>query len=116
MTEKKIQIAGREFAIVFNMQTILNFEDMSPRSFFGNDMHMLIDKIYLVVAAIIAANEKEEINADEIKQSGVEGIQQIVAAYDEVMKMAAVFFKIPAVEQKNEPEAPEDEDEQPKNE
>ena len=116
MKEKTIRIAGKEYQIVFNLQTILNFEEMANISFFGEDFHRFIHKIYLVASAIYAANDKADIKAEDMMKVDVNGVYDIIEAYNQTMQMANEFFKVPEVAKPEEPEPEKTEgDEKPKN-
>ena len=97
--EKKISINGKEFSVVFNVQTIINFEEIADKSFFGNSFSHLLDRISLVVGAVLAADEKSDIKVEDVmKDVDAKKIQEILEAYTIVMNLAEVFFKIPKVE------------------
>ena len=85
------------------MKTMLNYEEISGKSFFGEDFAHLKERIALIMSAALTADENTTLTVEEL-----------MAAYNIVMELCAEFMKIPAVEPK--PEKPsEDEEEKAKN-
>lgn len=115
--KKEITINGKNYPIVFNMKTMMNFEEISGKSFFGEEFAHLKERIALIIAAVLAANENTTLTAEEmIEAQDLKALQEILAAYQIVMELAGEFFKVPDIEKQNNPEK-EDEngDEKPKN-
>ena len=112
MTKKEITINGKTYPVVFNMKTILGFEEISGKSFFNEDFSMLRERIALVTAAVISADSNAELSIDNlIEADTLKQVQEILAAYTVVTEMATDFFKTPEVE----PQPKEKEGEQGKN-
>lgn len=115
MIKKEITINGKQYPVVFNMQTILNFEEVCNKSFFGEGFEMLKDRIALIISAVLAANKDAELTIDEMIQAeNYAVVQDIITAYATVMVLANEFFMVPAVEPKDEKPSEED-DEKAKN-
>jgi hypothetical protein len=115
MTQKEITINGQNYPIVFNMQTILNFEEISNKSFFCEGFDKLKDRIALIISAVLAVDKDIEITIEEMIQAdNFTVVQDVFTAYAIVMELANEFFKVPAVEPKDEKPAEED-DEKAKN-
>ena len=109
MTQKEITINGQSYPIVFNMQTILNFEEISNKSFFGEDFNKLKDRIALIISAVLAANKDTSLTIEDMIQTDRFSVmQEIFTAYAIVMELANEFFKVPAVEPKDEQPAEDD--------
>ena len=51
METKKITINGKEYPVVFNLQTIIYYEKDAKKTFFGEDFKQTEDRIYLIAAA-----------------------------------------------------------------
>lgn len=114
MTQKEITINGNVYPIQFTMDTMLNFEEIADKSFFDTDLKRMKDRMALIMAAVITANEKTTLTVEDLRGSGdLEAVQQIIAAFNTVMEASTEFFKIPAVEPKDE--KPADDDDKAKN-
>ena len=102
MTQKEITINGKTYPIVFTMDTMMNFEEIADKSFFDTDLKRMKDRMAIIMAAVITANEKTTLTVDDLRGSGdFEAVQQIIAAFNTVMEASTEFFKIPAVEPKD---------------
>lgn len=110
MTQKEITINGKTYPIVFNLKTMVGYEDIIGRSFFGEKFEKLHERIALVIAAIYAADEDAGITSDDIlKNDSWESAKQVIEAFTAVILLSKEFFKIPEVEQKGSEEAKEKE-------
>ena len=84
--------------MAFNLQTMINFESITGKSFFGQDFKLIGDQTVLVVAAILSENSDADINYDGlVKASSFRTLQEIVEASNIIMALASDFFKIPDV-------------------
>ena len=102
MTKKEITINGKIYPVVFTIETMMNFEEIADKSFFETDLKKLKDRMALVIAAVIAADEKTTLTVDDLRGSeDIEAIQQVMAAFNVVMEASTEFFKIPSVEPKD---------------
>jgi len=109
---KEITINGKKYPVVFNMKTILGYEQISGKSFFGEDFAKMSERLALIVAAVVSAGGKEELSIDEmINADTMELVQEILEAYTVVIGMVNEFFKKPDVE----PNPNEEEGDQGKN-
>ena len=117
MTQKVITINNQQFPVVFTMDTLMNFEEIVNKSFFESDFKTFKDRMALVIAAVITADEKTTLTIEMLKGNGdFAAMQQIITAFNVVMELSGEFFKIPAVEPKDEKPAEETEgDDKPKN-
>jgi len=98
MTQKKITINGKEYPIVFTMDTLMNFETIVGKSFFETDFKTLKDRMALVIAAVITAKEDTDLTIEALKgNNDLEAIQQIINAYNIVSNAMLAFFKVPDV-------------------
>ncbi len=103
MNTKEITINGKTYPVVFNMKTILGYEQISGRSFFGEDFAKMSERLALIVAAVISAGSKEELSIDDmINADRMELVQEILTASTVVINMVNEFFKKPDVEPKQE--------------
>lgn len=101
MNKEKITINGKTYPVVFNMKTILGYEEISGKSFFGEDFSKMSERLALITAAVISAGGKEELSIDDmINADKLELVQEILAAYTVVIDMVNEFFKKPDVEPK----------------
>ena len=112
MTKKEITINGNTYPIAFTMDTMINFEEIADKSFFDTDLKRLKDRMAIIMAAVITADENTKLTVEELRGSGdLAAVQQIIAAFNVVMEASTEFFKIPAVEPKDEKPADEQTDE-----
>lgn len=93
MNERTVTIDGKEYPVLFNMSTLIAFEQNYNKSFFGENFDKLYPRVTLVFAAMFAADEK--ITADVLLKS--KDWQGITQAFNTIMEMAAEFFKVPQV-------------------
>lgn len=115
MQQKDITIGGKTYPVVFTLKTMMNFEEITGKSIFGETFDTLKERIALIMSAIFAADEKADITVEQLANAeSWEAAQDIVKAYVAVMELSAKFFNIPEVEPKDEP-APAEDEEQPKN-
>ena len=121
MTQKEITIKGKQYLATFDLQTMLNFESNTGRSFFNVSFEnmSLDDRINIIHAAVKSADDKTTLTIDGIKgQRSFDDMKAIMTASNEIIIMSADFFPIPEIEKKNNPEPPAEEtdgDEKPKN-
>ena len=120
MTQKEITINGKQYPVVFDLQTMMNFEEITNgTSFFGAPLDTLKHRVAIIAAAAISADDKTDLTVEAILgDKDYKAMQQIIAAYNIVMTLAGEFFPIPEIEKKNNPEPPAEEqsdDEKPKN-
>jgi hypothetical protein len=115
MKTKEITIGGKTYPVAFSMKTMLNFEEISGKPFFGETFDHLKERIAVIMSAVLTANENTSLTVDELMNGDDwEKVKEILGAYKTVMELCAEFMKIPAVEP--QPEKPsEDEDEKAKN-
>lgn len=112
MKQKTITIDGREYPVVFNMSTLVLYEQTVNKSFFGEDFAKLYNRIILIYAAMWAADEN--VNSDVLMQC--QDWKGINDAFLTVSEMATEFFNIPEIIKQDEHEAEgQQADEQPKN-
>jgi hypothetical protein len=101
MNMKEITINGKKYPVVFNMKTILGYEQISGKSFFGEDFSKMSERLALIVAAVISADSKADISIDDMMNADtMELVQEILTAYTVVIGMVNEFFKTPDVEPK----------------
>ena len=105
MNTKEITINGKKYPVVFNMKTILGYEQISGKSFFGEDFSKMSERLALIVAAVISADSKADISIDDMMNADrMELVQEILTANTIVIGMVNEFFKTPDVEPKQEEE------------
>lgn len=114
MTTKEITIAGVQYPVQFDLDTIMLFEEIVEHSFFADEFKTLKSQMALTVAAALSANKDTKLTVDVmLGAKDVKAYTEAVTAYTQVMEMAGEFFKIPAVEPKDD--KPADDEEKPKN-
>lgn len=119
MTRKNITINNQQVPVVVDFQTLLNFENITEKSFFDTDFKRLYDRIALIAAAVISANEKTQLTVDDIMgNKDLQAIHNITANFNVVMELVGEFFELPKVvkdAEQREAGDTEDTDEKPKN-
>ena len=99
MITKEITINGKTYPVVFNMKTIIGYERISGKSFFGEDFSKMGERLALIAAAVISAGGKEELSIDEMMNADtMKLVQEILTAYMIIIGMVNEFFKMPDVE------------------
>jgi hypothetical protein len=117
MTQTEITINGKTYPVIFTLATLSNFEEIANKAFFNADLDMVKNRIALIRAAAIAANENTKLTVEDLRgNETLEDYRQISTAYTVVTKLAGKFFHIPEIEKGNGEEQPsEEEGEKPKN-
>ena len=106
MNTANVTILGKEYPVIFNLKTLIGFEDIVNHSFFEDKFEKMSSRIALIVAAIGAVNPNADITAKQLLEiSDWQTAKDLVTAYTTVMELAGEFFRIPAVEPKEEPAA-----------
>lgn len=118
--KQEITIAGVQYPVTFEFQTLLNFEQITNSSFFETTFNKTVDRMALIMAAVLTADEDTKLTVDLLKGKGDwDAVKDIIAAYGVVMDLASAFFHVPeVVKQAEEQEAEgqkDDTGEQPKN-
>ena len=118
--KQEITIAGVQYPVTFEFQTLLNFESITNSSFFETTFNKTVDRMALIMAAVLTADEDTKLTIDLLKGKGDwDAVKDIIAAYSVVMDLASAFFHVPeVVKQAEEQEAEgqkDDTGEQPKN-
>ena len=115
MTQKEITINGKQYPVIFTLATLSNFEEITRNAFFSQNLDTVKNRIAIICAAAIAADENTELTVEELRgKDSWEDYVQISNAYQVVMKLAEKFFKKPEVEKEEEKPA-EEGDAKPKN-
>ena len=112
MITKEITIQVKQYPVTFDLQTMLNFESTTGRSFFTTDFqHMSVtDRIHLIIAAVKSADENAKLSIETIKgKCSYDNVKDIMDASNIIIILSAEFFPIPELEKKNNTEEPTDE-------
>ena len=117
MTQKEITIKGKQYPVIFTLATLSNFEEIAKIAFFNADLGMVKNRIALICAAAIAADENTKLTVEELRGNETwEDYVQIATAYTVVMELAGKFFHMPEIKKGNDEEQPAEEgDAKPKN-
>lgn len=111
MKQKEITVNGKNYPVVFTLATLSNFEEITGKPFFKSDLDMIKNRIAIICAAAIAADENTKLTVEELRgNEDLEAYKQIGTVYNTIVEMAAEFFKIPLTDKK-EAEQPAKEDE-----
>ena len=102
---KQIEINGKMYAVVVDMQTIMNFEEITGKSFFASTEETLKDRIALIMAAVLSADKNTKLTIEDIiGDKGFDALQQVINAYLIISELLVEFTKIPAVVSNSEKE------------
>ena len=117
MKQKEITINGKNYPVVFTLATLSNFEEITGKPFFKADLDLIKNRIAIICAAAIAADENTKLTVEELRgNEDLEAYKQIGTAYNTIVEMAAEFFHIPPTEKKEaEQSAAEEGDKKTKN-
>jgi len=119
MKQKEITVNGKNYPVVFTLATLSNFEEITGKPFFKADLDMIKNRIAIICAAAIAADENTKLTVEELRgNEDLEAYKQIAAVYNTIVDMAAEFFHIPPTEKKKAEQPSEEEekgDVKPKN-
>lgn len=107
MTQKEITLNGKTYPVVFTMKTIIGFEDIIGHSFFDEKTFSTFKvRIALIIAAYAATLDEDkdaEISfTDFANIESVEGMNEVMQAFNTVMDLSKNFFHIPDVEKGKE--------------
>ena len=93
MITKEVILKEKKYPVAFNMQTILGYEEIAGKPFFGQSLEMMTDRIALLCAAILSADEKNDIDIKELLTTKDKNlILEIALAATVVIKMVNDFF------------------------
>lgn len=110
MTEKEITLHDKEYPVCFDLQTIMNFEEITGHSIFGDDLSTMKSRIVIIMSAVLSANPDTDLTIEAIMgDKDWQTAKDIIAAYVIIDALAADFFKIPDIEK--QPEITDDEKE-----
>jgi hypothetical protein len=108
MKQQEITVNGKNYPVVFTLATLSNFEEITGKPFFKADIDLIKNRIAIICAAAIAADENTELTVEDLRgKETFDDYKQIVAAFNTVMELANDFFAVPGVEPK--PEQPAEE-------
>ena len=95
---RSITINGKEYPIVFTMDTLMNFEAIAKESFFEANLNTLKNRMALIIAAVITANENTDLTVEMLKGKGdIEAVKQIAELNLIVTEAMGEFFEVPDV-------------------
>lgn len=118
MKQKEITINGKQYPVIFTLATLSNFEEITGKPFFKADLDIIKNRIAIICAAAIAADENTKLTVEELRgNEDLEAYKQIGTVYNTIVEMAAEFFHIPQTEKKKteQPAAEDEGGEKPKN-
>lgn len=98
MKQKEITIGGKTYPVVFNFDAMMNFEEIADKEFFKANFGHLKDRIALVYASVISADDETELEIRDLKgDMTLDAVKELNAAYNIVMGLVGDFFKVPKV-------------------
>lgn len=127
MKEKKktsekniITISKKQYKVAFDMQTMMNFEEITDESFFTVNLEQpsLKHRMALIIAAVLSADKESDLTVEMLTGNcDWQAVKDVLTAFGTVIMLSTKFFGIPEIEKQNEPEhtADETDDDKPKN-
>lgn len=116
MKQNIVTFNGVNYPVVFDLQALTNFEDITKQGFFEANLNMTNNRIAIVIASVLSADKDTKLTIEEMRGKESFGdYKQIIEAYNVVMTLANDFFKIPKVEEGKDPKPEEQEQEQEEN-
>ena len=113
---KEITIGQKQYPVAFDMQAIINFEEITGRSFFASNFSTLTDKVAVIVSAALSADKKTSLTVDDVLGGkDWEACKTIIAAFNIVSEEMTSFFPVPEIERQANPEPEPKEEDDPKN-
>lgn len=113
---KEITINGIKYPVAFNMKTIISYEEIADKSYFDSNFGKTTERIALIVAAVLTADEKSKIKVEDVMgNSDLDAVKQISEAFLIILNMSTEFFGIPSVVAEEQPELTEEERKNAKN-
>ena len=111
MNKKEITINNKQYHVAFDIQTMMNFEEItSGKSFFAAKFNTITEKVALIAAAVYSADKESDITIEDIVgNKDWEAVKQIMNAFSVVSEVMEPFFTIPEIEKQNNPEPPAEE-------
>lgn len=104
------------YPVVFDLQALTNFEDITKQGFFEANLNTTNNRMAIVIASVLSADEDTKLTIEEMRgNKSFDDYKQIIEAYNVVMTLANDFFKIPEVEKSKDPKPEEQEQEQEEN-
>lgn len=99
MKQKEITINGKKHPVVFNMKTIMNYEEVTNgKSFFDEKFATLKSRIALIISAALSANEDTTLTVEELTgNQDLKAVQEIINAQAVIMPLVTDFFAIPKI-------------------
>lgn len=94
--KKEIVLNGKTLPVTFNMNTLLSYEEITGKSFFGENFDRTKEQLALIYAAVYAADKETELTLDDLLNS--EDWEEVATAFATVMALAGEFFHLPMVE------------------
>ena len=100
MEKKHITIGGQQVPVVFNVSTLLAYEEISGKSFFGEHFERTRERLALICAAAYAADNDTTLTIEQLMQA--DSWQEVSQAFTDVMDAAGTFFNLPKVVEESE--------------
>lgn len=110
MKQKEITINGKQYAVEFSMQTIMNYEEIAEgKSFFEVSFKTVKEQTMLILAAAYTADENTTLSAaDLMGDKDMKAYKQLADAFVAVSELMGEFFKDTQAEEKPEPPTTEE--------
>ena len=111
MKQKEITINSKQYPVVFDLGTMINYESIVKHSFFLTDWTKpkITERMAIIYAAALSADENTKLTFDDLKGKGTwDDVKAIFTASNIIITLSGEFFPIPEIEQQAEVDAPAD--------
>lgn len=113
MKQAEITIGGKQYPVIFTLATINNFEEIVKQSFFEANMNTVKNRIALIMAAALAADENTKLTVEDIRgNEDLEAYQQISEAFIVIGELSKEFFKVTDADKQADEEEQGDKEEE----
>ena len=94
MKQNIVTFNGVNYPVVFDLQALTNFEDITKQGFFEANLNMTNNRMAIVIASVLSADKDTKLTIEEMRGKGsFDDYKQIVEAYNVVITLANDFFK-----------------------
>lgn len=107
MKQETITVDGKRYPVIFTLATLSNFEEITGKPFFGENLDTIKNRIAIILAAAIAADENTTLTVDALRgKDDWEAYRHIAEWYAVVMQLASEFFHVPEAAKGNDAPQP----------
>ena len=92
MKQNIVTFNGVNYPVVFDLQALTNFEDITKQGFFEANLNMTNNRMAIVIASVLSADKDTKLTIEEMRGKGsFDDYKQIVEAYNVVMTFTSLL-------------------------